>query len=58
MVGYPHDIKGNGLYCYVSLNANESSSEDLNKELKQTVRNKIWSFLGALLWILGEAHDG
>ena len=41
VVGYPHDIKGNGLYCYVSLNANESSSEDLNKELKQTVRNKI-----------------
>jgi len=40
-VGYPHDIKGNGLYCYVSLNANESPSEDLNKELKQTVRNKI-----------------
>ena len=41
VVGYPHDIKGNGLYCYVSLNTNESSSKDLNKELKQTVRNKI-----------------
>jgi len=41
VVGCPHDIKGNGLYCYVSLNANEKSSEDLNKELKQTVRNKI-----------------
>jgi acetyl-CoA synthetase len=41
VVGYPHNIKGNGLYCYVSLNANESSSENLNKELKQTVRNKI-----------------
>ena len=41
VVGYPHDIKGNGLYCYVSLNANEPSSEDLNKELRQTVRNKI-----------------
>ena len=41
VVGYPHDIKGNGLYCYVSLNVNESPSEDLNKELRQTVRNKI-----------------
>jgi acetyl-CoA synthetase len=41
VVGYPHDIKGNGLYCYVSLNANEPPSEDLNNELKQTVRNKI-----------------
>ena len=41
VVGYPHDIKGNGLYCYVSLNANESPSEDLNKELRQKVRNKI-----------------
>ena len=29
------------MYCYVSLNANESPSEDLNKELRQTVRNKI-----------------
>ena len=41
VVGYPHDIKGNGLYCYVSLNANELPSEDLNNELRQTVRNKI-----------------
>jgi len=41
VVGYPHDIKGNGLYCYVSLNVNVSSSEDLNKELIKTVRNKI-----------------
>jgi len=23
VVGYPHDIKGNGLYCYVTLNAGE-----------------------------------
>ena len=41
VVGYPHDIKGNGLYCYVSLNAGEESSNELNKELKQLVREKI-----------------
>ncbi len=41
VVGYPHNIKGNGLYCYVSLNAKENPSEELDKELKQTVRDKI-----------------
>jgi len=41
VVGYPHDIKGNGLYCYVSLNANEEPSNNLLEELKQTVRKKI-----------------
>ena len=41
VVGYPHDIKGNGLYCYVSLNSGEESSNELNKELKQLVREKI-----------------
>jgi len=41
VVGYPHDIKGNGLYCYVSLNVNETPSADLNTELRQTVRDKI-----------------
>ena len=41
VVGYPHDIKGNGLYCYVSLNAGEEISEDLVKDLKETIREKI-----------------
>ena len=41
VVGYPHDIKGNGLYCYVTLNAGEEGSEDLTKELKQWVRKNI-----------------
>ena len=41
VVGYPHEIKGNGLYCYVSLNASEESSEELIKELKETIREKI-----------------
>ena len=41
VVGYPHDIKGNGLYCYVSLNTGEEASDELNRELKQLVREKI-----------------
>jgi len=41
VVGYPHEIKGNGLYCYVSLNAGEKITENLNIELKKTIREKI-----------------
>ena len=41
VVGYPHDIKGNGLYCYVSLNAGEKKSDELIKDLKKTIREKI-----------------
>ena len=41
VVGYPHDIKGNGLYCYVSLKAGTESDEGLKKELVQTIRTKI-----------------
>ena len=41
VVGYPHDIKGNGLYCYVSLNSGELVTESLVKELKNTIREKI-----------------
>ncbi len=41
VVGYPHDVKGNGLYCYVSLKAGIDSSEDLILELKKTIREKI-----------------
>ena len=41
VVGYPHDIKGNGLYCYVSLNVGEEISEDLIKDLRETIREKI-----------------
>ena len=41
VVGYPHDIKGNGLYCYVSLNVGEEPSYKLNNELKNLVRKKI-----------------
>ncbi len=41
VVGYPHDIKGNGLYCYVTLNAGEQSNGDLERELKLWVRKQI-----------------
>ncbi|MFZ9531480.1 MAG: acetate--CoA ligase, partial [Candidatus Fonsibacter ubiquis] len=38
VVGYPHDIKGQGLYCYVTLKVGETGSEALTKELKDLVR--------------------
>ncbi len=41
VVGYPHDVKGNGLYCYVSLKVGIDSSDDLVLDLKKTIREKI-----------------
>lgn len=41
VVGYPHDIKGQGIYCYVTLMAGEQPSEDLRKELVAHVRKEI-----------------
>ena len=41
IVGFPHDIKGNGIYCYVTLNAGLEGSDDLKKELVQWVRKQI-----------------
>ncbi len=41
VVGYPHDVKGNGLYCYVSLKVGIESSDDLLLDLKKTIREKI-----------------
>ena len=41
VVGYPHDIKGNGLYCYVTLNAGERPTGELEQELKLWVRKQI-----------------
>jgi len=41
VVGYPHDIKGQGLYCYVTLKIGESGSDALTKELKDLVRKII-----------------
>ena len=41
VVGAPHDIKGQGIYAYVTLNAGEAPSDDLRKELVQWVRKEI-----------------
>jgi acetyl-CoA synthetase len=41
VVGYPHDLKGQGIYCYVTLNAGEEGSDPLFAELKAHVRKEI-----------------
>ena len=41
VVGYPHDIKGQGIYAYVTLNLGEEPNEDLRKELVRWVRKEI-----------------
>jgi len=41
VVGYPHDIKGQGIYAYVTLNVGERPTEELRKELVQWVRKEI-----------------
>ncbi|WP_420606992.1 acetate--CoA ligase [Novosphingopyxis sp.] len=43
VVGYPHDLKGQGIYCYVTLNAGDEPSEELEAELKRQVRSEIGS---------------
>jgi acetyl-CoA synthetase len=41
VVGYPHDIKGQGIYCYVTLNAGEEGDADFEQELRRHVRTEI-----------------
>jgi acetyl-CoA synthetase len=41
VVGYPHDLKGQGIYCYVTLMAGQDWSEELRKELRDWVRKEI-----------------
>ena len=41
VVGYPHDIKGQGIYCYVTLMSGETPNEDLRLELRNWVRKEI-----------------
>ena len=41
VVGYPHDLKGQGIYCYVTLNAGQDGSDALSAELRQHVRKEI-----------------
>jgi acetyl-CoA synthetase len=44
VVGYPHDIKGQGIYCYVTLMAGVKPSDALRAELVQWVRKEIGPF--------------
>lgn len=44
VVGYPHDIKGQGIYAYVTLMAGEKPTDELRKELVQWVRKEIGPF--------------
>ncbi len=44
VVGYPHDIKGQGIYAYVSLMAGLEASEDLRAELLKFVAKEIGAF--------------
>lgn len=41
VVGYPHDIKGQGIYAYVTLMTGESASDDVATGIKQAVRQHI-----------------
>ena len=41
VVGFPHDIKGQGIYAYVTLIAGEQESDELHKELVTWVRKEI-----------------
>ncbi len=41
VVGYPHDIKGQGIYAYVTLNAGEEPNDELRDELVKWVRKEI-----------------
>lgn len=41
VVGMPHDVKGQGIYAYVTLNAGEAAGDGLSGELKQWVRKEI-----------------
>ena len=41
VVGYPHDLKGQGIYAYVTLRVSEEPSEKLKRELVSWVRQEI-----------------
>jgi acetyl-CoA synthetase len=41
VVGYPHDIKGQGIWCYVTLRAGLQGTDELKKELRDHVRREI-----------------
>ena len=41
VVGYPHKIKGQGIYCYVTLMTGENPTDELRLELRNWVRKEI-----------------
>ena len=41
VVGYPHEIKGQGIYCYVTLNAGVEGTDEKKKEMVAQVRAEI-----------------
>ncbi len=41
VVGYPHDVKGQGIYCYVTLMEGEAYTDELRLELRNWVRHEI-----------------
>src|SRR5690606_26796776 len=41
VVGFPHEVKGNGVYAYVLLKAGQTGSPELAKELRNRVREEI-----------------
>ncbi|CAN1568207.1 Acs Acyl-coenzyme A synthetases/AMP-(fatty) acid ligases [Caulobacteraceae bacterium] len=55
VVGFPHDIKGQGIYAYVTLNANVQPTEDLRAALVKWVRREIGPFAApdAIQWAPG-----
>ncbi len=55
VVGFPHDIKGQGIYAYVTLTADHAPSEDLRAELIKWVRQEIGPFAApdAIQWAPG-----
>ncbi len=55
VVGFPHDIKGQGIYAYVTLNAHVQPTEDLRAELVKWVRREIGPFAApdAIQWAPG-----
>ncbi len=55
VVGYPHDIKGQGIYAYVTLTADAKPSEELRKELVSWVRQAIGAIAtpDAIQWAPG-----
>jgi acetyl-CoA synthetase len=55
VVGFPHDIKGQGIYAYVTLNADVQPTEDLRAALVKWVRREIGPFAApdAIQWAPG-----